>query len=139
MMQLGLTVRQIPQVEMECVFCHRAMSDHAPNCIQALCAQQVLRCLHYGCLVCGQRQVDLNTDDFYECRSCHTLFSTSPACGEDAATLVQSLLLTDSSAISVLILKRKGQGRILSDLVLQKLVCQRERARRGLCRPHKKR
>ena len=66
------------------------------------------------CPVCPENAVDINTSDYYECRKCHTQFSTGFADSENP----ERTFLDDPKCddlIQVSILKKKGREKIRMD------------------------
>lgn len=67
------------QVVQRCILCESDASNHAAGCPAGtveILAQQVR---HIECPCCNKRAVDLNNEDFYECRECKRQFTTSSA------------------------------------------------------------
>lgn len=107
---------------IKCRACDGYMHDHEAECPQRkladFCEESSRR--EHRCPKCHRGDVALNKADFFECRKCHTQFSTSPACGEDAETLEHTYLLADT-AIRVVVMTLKGDGKFMDDAVIAML------------------
>lgn len=114
---------------IRCPACDGFTHDHEGECPQenlaAFCQAAALR--EYRCPKCHAGFVALNRDDFYECRKCHGLFSTGPACGEDVEALERTYLLGDV-AVPVVVMTGKGRGRFRDDEIIKALRAEVKRA-----------
>ena len=105
----------------KCTLCGESIAQHADTCphnrIQMIDAQR--SCIR--CPVCPKGRVEVNTDDYYECRECNTLFTTSGI--HEGKRLKKSILFEErkDEAINVLILKEKGKGLFKFDRDMKKI------------------
>jgi len=107
----------VPRLLQICTLCEQSVEDHAENCPHRFTQYWVNRKLVIKCPECGG-SVDINTDDFYECRKCHTQYSHSSLYGEDKGVVL--LDFKNDKTIPCHTLKEKGRGQITVDIELAK-------------------
>ncbi len=127
----GIMLRLRVTVSLQCPHCRESINAHSPNCpahdLQKLVEK---RMASTGlCPVCKKESasVELNAGDFYECRKCHTQFSTAES---GSAEEDWTWLTINGEFIIVIVLKDKGKG----DFPLDKLF---EEARQRLKKKRK--
>jgi hypothetical protein len=109
---------------IKCAACDGFLHAHEPECPQgkltAFAQEAAMR--ERRCPKCHGR-VAINRDDFFECRSCRTLFSAGPACGEDADTLEHVFLfdIAMENATRAVVLTTKGKGKFRDDAIIAAL------------------
>ena len=126
----GFTLK--PALHIACDCCDGHMGggdgdpeDHEPNCpraaLQRICCEprELMRCPK-----CGEREVEINTDDFFECRKCSTRYTRGIAPGHDVDKLKKATLLNEydmdfNAVIGVAILPEKGQGKFRFDKIVE--------------------
>lgn len=72
---------------------------------------------HYICPQCHTPSVSINVDDYFECRGCHTLYTTrnmGPGFNRESLIDIDGETL-DSSVISVCVLTITGHGQFPGD------------------------
>ena len=115
-MEMIMVMRQV----MPCDIC--GWSDgHGPDCELQKIQELQERNVYIDCPKCNERAVGLNQSDFYECRLCHTQFSTSGLvdCEEpEEATLID---LQNDRAIPVRVIKKEGCGEFPIDKAIEDL------------------
>jgi hypothetical protein len=97
---------------LECTICGQSCEDHAPNCPELACKAVAALKENIRCPQC-RGSIGLNTEDYYECRKCHSLFSTSEiVVGYDVATLKKVILLDWKRDVTIncVLLPIKGKG-----------------------------
>lgn len=117
-----------------CTICGESIEDHAPSCPELRCKELADRMSHIECPHCYKGTVEVNRGDYYECRKCHTQFTSGEAViGHDPATLERTALIDydENRVIPVLILPEKGHGEIRIDILLKEAVKVRNKARRS--------
>ena len=107
-------------VYIKCPVCGSPQGEHADDCPQAeynrLSALQ-----SFGlCPKCLENGIDVNADDFWECRKCHTQFSGS-GFGDTAEPEKTMTDNKDGQMITVIVLKAKGKGDFPIDKALASL------------------
>src|SRR3990172_7183386 len=102
-MGMSLSMRQI----QECVLCGESVEEHRDDCPQKMLDGLVAMRRHITCGHCHKPAVGLNRNDFFECRECHTQFTSGILMGED----LEKTVLFDyeqNEVINVFVLKEKG-------------------------------
>lgn len=91
---------------VQCCYCGQSVSDHADGCPQGRveAAQNLFLCIE--CPKCGKYTVEVNDGDFYECRECHTQYTTF---GYDMSW-EQKWLYSRGEMIKVLVHPNRGSG-----------------------------
>ena len=119
-MKLGMNLT----LAMLCTHCDEPLGeehDESP-CPKAQIKKLSVSNRTYSCPKCDERKVELNTDDFLECRACKTRFSRGlVAGGENPDTLERVHILDqdyENAAIPVLVLKVPGQGEFRIDKLI---------------------
>jgi len=138
-MSLGLGISMT--LRLECVCCGQSMDEHTEECPQGridklLDNRQLARC----CKCSGRsRFVEVNQEDFWECRNCHTQYSSSGVCdGHDPDKLERVILLTTKDEVlDVAVLPTKGSGKFKIDMMLEPLIKLRNKFRRAAARKKK--
>lgn len=119
-MVIGLSLNQ--SIAIPCSLCKRTKCG--ADCLlqrhRTLSSQQK----HIQCANCHAHDVDINVDDYYECRKCHTQYTTAPY--DDSWERV--LLVIDMDApilqggvVTALVHPTKGEGKIDIDQALQEI------------------
>lgn len=109
-------------IGIACNYCKR-MRGHKPDCplhrIQVLQKQQK----YIPCPKCGAHSVDINVDDLYECRECHTQYTTCHA--DDSWERVQLIgdmdVLISEGLIHALVYLTKGTGKFRIDQAIEEV------------------
>lgn len=124
-MKLGMS--QTQRMELTCTVCGRSMSDHDPECpagkrtewAKSLMLFECNRCLKSGT---SRGCVEANTDDFLECRKCHTVYNrgASHEDGLETVLLFKVGYETFKDLIEVTVFRVKGKGKFKSDVVLKR-------------------
>lgn len=117
---------------IKCPVCGQK-EGHAPGCLQAQLDHLLTLQRHMPCPKCGERQVAVNSDDFFECRKCNTQFSTSAA-EKDAPWH----FLDDPRSFDLLVaaeLSQKGHGNFPLDKKIEEIT---EQIRSQIKRPRKR-
>lgn len=103
---------------MPCPACG-AHSGHHTGCPSAALDYLTSRQRHIHCPKCGEYAIDVNQGDYYECRVCHTLYSTGFADSHNPEkTFLDDPRLDDLIIVSVL--QKKGEGRFSIDQAIKK-------------------
>jgi len=115
-MEMGIGIMQT----LPCPVCG-AHDGHYDGCEKAAMEELRERIVNLPCPKCGKGKVGVNETDYYECRSCHTQFSTSGIV--DCADPERTQLLDErhDQIIPVLVLQRKGDGKFPLDQALEEL------------------
>jgi len=134
-MHMGIGLRLFQGIA--CHACDGFLHEHEEGCPQDMltkfCQEAVLH--EYRCPRCFAGRVAINKGDFFECRKCHTQFSSGPACGEDAETLDRAFLMNDTDDyVKVVVMTVKGNGKFRNDEIIKALrqsvrAARRKRAR----------
>jgi hypothetical protein len=118
-MSMGLSLEMF----LECTYCKKKIDEEheKSSCPKGQIAALVKSIRSYPCPECGGT-VELNTGDFFECRSCHTQFSAGEYTGEgldeDASSEGRTFILDmnyENRAIPVYVMKNKGEGKFRID------------------------
>jgi ribosomal protein S27E len=72
---LGFGPALTPRLILECLHCQQSISEHAENCPMGEFEEAKHSFLNYQCPSCKNPVVELNTSDYFECRSCHRQFT----------------------------------------------------------------
>lgn len=130
-MNMGLRLGFSLSQEQRCRYCTGTVSDHVEGCPGGNVAAAAQRVQHLRCPVCSAKQVDLNNDDFYECRGCHTQFTTScivPDGDEKTAPRHTIIDFEKDTHFDVLQLPTPGKGLIKADISLAKAMAAKKAA-----------
>ena len=101
-------------------------NGHSSDCVYGKIERLESKARHIACPNCRKNTVGLNADDFWECRECHTQYTSSPATA-DSDDCVEKLLVIDLNAPihqgcqRVLELKTKGEGNFPLDHEIEEL------------------
>ena len=89
-----------------CCYCGGSVCNHADDCPQGRveAAQDLFLGAH--CPKCNEYSVEINDDDFYECRNCHTQYTT----GLYDSSWEQKWLWCRGEMIKVLVHPNQGSG-----------------------------
>jgi hypothetical protein len=119
---MGLGLRTAPRLAMvqNCEYCTGKVDDHAPGCPAARLDYLVTQKKQILCPNCKAPAVDVNTSDFYECRSCHTQYTRAQIDNVGGGTELVSLLIDEDAPLSegmktVRVLNQKGSGSFAID------------------------
>jgi hypothetical protein len=108
-LSIGFGFRQM----LICSICEQDMSDHDRSCPQRAIEAIYKTEMHINCPNCHKKNgIALNKNDFFECRDCHSQFSSSPI-GDG-----KKIFLMDKDKddfIQVINLAEKGEGKFLID------------------------
>ena len=115
----GLSLRCKPRLYLglRCSVCQQ-IDGHADGCLQFQLDQLQARIRHIECPKCGKGEVDINGEDFFECRSCHARYSSSNWNPGGEKFILNDPLSDD--LVVVVILEGKGNG----DFPLDKTVAE---------------
>ena len=115
-MEMGIRIIQT----LPCPVCgfHKG---HYDGCEKAAMEELQKRIVNLPCPKCSRGKVGVNETDYYECRACHTQFSTSGIV--DCENPDRTLLLDarHDQIIPVLVLQRNGEGKFPLDQALKEL------------------
>ena len=122
----GMGMRIHPRIRpaIRCLQCG-STDGHYSDCLQLQLDNLVKQQKHIECPKCGAHDVDVNLDDYYECRQCHMQCTTSDR--DESFERVQLIIDYDAPLwegmrpAQVLPTKGKGEFRIDQSIVhLQK-------------------
>lgn len=132
-MSLGMSMRQIQR----CTACGESVEEHTNDCPHKLIQAVLKRQRHINCARCYKPTVDVNADDFYECRECHTQYTTSLVGGEK---LRETFLLDyeQNDIINVRVMNEPGRGEFPMDWQLETLSQELKRLQKKNSRKRKK-
>ncbi len=75
---------------------------------------------HIFCPKCNKNKVDVNTSDYYECRECHTQYTTTDAFADESWERVILIIDMDAPMETgvrhAIVLPDKGEGQIRFDI-----------------------
>ena len=127
-MGIGVGGHMSLSCQIRCSFCNSA-DKHEPYCPMGILKKLTDLQRFIECPACLEKQVDVNSSDFYECRSCNTQFTTGDLfANEDTCS---STMLDDprrEDLVRVLILPDKGIGDFPLDRRVEKARQAYERA-----------
>lgn len=72
------------------------------------------------CPICQASAVDLNSDDFYECRECHTQFSARAWASENMNRMVTLDVPGDEGPVFTVVKSEHGKGDFPSDKAVER-------------------
>ncbi len=107
-MGIGMSMGFCHRQELHCSICMEDMNHHNPSCPQLTIENLTRMKITSRCPACSKRNaVSLNMDDFFECDSCHTQYSTS-----ELGAGKERLILIDfkDNVHQVAKLEEKGKG-----------------------------
>lgn len=113
---LGLQLRQY----QKCRLCKQPMDEHASDCPIGLKEQLLDKRPQISCPKCNGK-VEINKSDWYECRKCHTQYSTGMVAPESEEQEVFLIDWNNDNRMNAKVLTEKGQGQFLIDEQLQRL------------------
>lgn len=120
-MSMGMSIRQA--VVMRCQACNEPCSSHAPECPVGILETLRQKAWHIECPKCLKgSSVDVNKQDWFECRLCHTQFTTSGATADSKSP--EEVLLFDlikNWHKSALVMVKKGTGKFSKDETIKRL------------------
>ena len=109
---MNMSMGQHQYMAMPCPACGKTECEH--DCPRLLLKKLLDEKKRLICPICNEMAVDINTSDYYECRKCHTQFSTGVADFENP----KKTILDDPGCDDLLyvsILNKKGQGKMRID------------------------
>lgn len=121
-MAMRLRQRQVAR----CPNCTGTIDEHDRGCPRGFLIGLRTRQKHLECPTCSAREVGVNKDDYYECRSCGTQYTASGHGAPDDAE--RKVLIDGGVPIPVLVIPHKGQGNFPLDDAIAKAVEDLERA-----------
>jgi len=101
-----------------CSICGCSVEDHGDDCPFKMLDAVMGQACHISCPICNGG-LEINTDDYYECRNCGTRFcSGSVVVGFDTSTLKEHVLvdLVGNQPIYVYKIPERGAGKFKIDL-----------------------
>jgi ribosomal protein L37AE/L43A len=112
---MGMSLSLSHHIAIPCPACKRTKckSDCPLQRHLALSAQQK----RIPCPKCSAHAVDINVDDFYECRECRTQYTTGSydESWERTQLIVDMDALISEGVVAVLVYPTKGEGKIRID------------------------
>jgi hypothetical protein len=118
-MPLSIGIR----LSVKCKTCGQDCDNHDPYCpVPRL--QAIFVDVQYGdCPICKRGRTEVNADDYFECRHCHTLFTSAdcPPSGEGSQKTLLHFPGGSGQMIPVVILKEKGAGKFPYDTEIARL------------------
>tara|TARA_Y100000310_G_C20340342_1_gene649498 strand:- start:264 stop:659 length:396 start_codon:yes stop_codon:yes gene_type:complete len=128
-MGMGMSIRMY----IECRLCGEPTSEHSPSCPEVYVQEMESRRKHIRCPKCKKKAIDVNTDDFYECRECHTQYCTGMTMAKGEDPECEFLLdFHDDVPIKVVVMDEKGKGKMKWDIKLEEAFKIREEAKAAL-------
>lgn len=111
-----LNINLKPSLGLRCLYC-KTRDGHSPYCLQAQLDELCRRRKYIECPKCGKNAVDVNQGDYYECRGCHTQYTTGERDGSFERTflVINEDIPIDEGVKIVLVLPQKGVGKFPID------------------------
>ena len=114
-------MQQMQLQGIKCLLC-RGQGDHAVGCKIRQIEKLQDRNFYLDCPMCTkERQIGLNKMDFFECRSCHAQFSTSPFWGGKNSKLITLMGVNCDQIFTARSLKERGDGFFPIDIEIERL------------------
>ena len=121
-MMMGAGIQMI--IAIACPVCG-SKDGHNPGCLQVQLQRLLDQQKHIQCPECDAMDVGVNNDDFYECRQCHTQYTTGKNYADADAKKAYLILDMDApiaqGVATVAILPTKGTGQFRLDQEIEKI------------------
>lgn len=122
---MRLSLRPTQRLAIRCTICN-GDGEHTDDCpftrLEALRKKQK----RIQCPTCGASAVDVNAEDYYECRQCHTQYCRAehpllPVTGEKKQLIIDEDAPIMEGFRTVHVLVDKGNGKFPSDEAVENL------------------
>ncbi len=117
---MDLSINQKLIITLPCPVCD-AVEGHKHDCESEKIRTLDLLNTRIDCPICSSGKIGINQDDYYECRDCHTQFSSSPLTDSEQPEKTTLIDSEKDTIMSVFILEAKGVGRFPLDEAIKKL------------------
>lgn len=128
---MKLTMNTALVIAIPCPHCGRIQGPHKPGCLQTQLLELCTKRRHHSCPLCDKNAVDVNNNDYWECRECCAQFrngklDVSRLSSKDGK---QHMIIdfNEDCVYPVLLLSRKGRGNFPIDRAIRKIECKIER------------
>jgi len=115
------------RISIRCI-CGTDTNTHKPGCPQERLNGLIARQRHIRCPQCGHPAVDRNDDDFYECRSCNTQYTTADMFENAERAFLDDPRASDIKVVHVHPLK--GTGKFSLDTLIEEARAELKKANR---------
>ncbi len=103
-------------ITQECSYCNGTIAEHESGCPEGIIENLFSQRRNLECPNCGKKEVEVNVDDFYECRNCHTQYVTTDWNGSwERAFIIDMNASIAGAAINVQVHPVKGKGKFKLD------------------------
>lgn len=119
-----MSMSMVPQIRILqlCVICGESVQEHHKDCPCTRLEKALDARPEISCIVCKRGKVDINRSDFFECRKCHTQFTSGeydPGGSEEKQEVIHNC--NGDIYINVKKMLLKGEGDFPKDTLLKQL------------------